>query len=205
MQITTDPQIQEWGEIVDSYLPKGGYFVEVGAYDGKTHSCTYDLAVNGWRGVYIEPIKEHAQECAKNHRNHSVYILNYAICSDKLLVNGEWTTSNMNAQKDFNNAGMRVIFDGEIRDVKSKNLQEILDEFGETPDLLVIDTEGTEYQVLTSFDLNKYRPKMIVIEMHEESPEWNTMESVRDSNKKINEYLSSYKKIYSDSINSIFI
>lgn len=206
MQITTDPQIPNWGELVDLHLPEKGYFVEVGAYDGITHSCTYDLAKNGWSGIYIEPIEEHFNECVKNHRNHDVYVCNYAICSDKLLVNGEWSTSNLNAEKDFNNAGMKVDFSGEIREVKNTTLENILNEFRpKNIDLMVIDTEGNEYDVLTSFYLKKWKPKMIIIEMHEQSPEWNTMESVRENNRKINEYLKDYKKIHSDAINSIFV
>ena len=41
----------------------GGTFVEVGAFDGWSYSHTVCLAQLGWRGLYIEPVPEHAALC----------------------------------------------------------------------------------------------------------------------------------------------
>ena len=51
----------------------------------------------------------------------------------------------------------------------TRTLTSILDakwRAGQAIDLLSIDVEGHDYQVLQSLDLSRYRPKIIVIEMH---------------------------------------
>jgi hypothetical protein len=53
--------------------------------------------------------------------------------------------------------------------IKSVSLQSLFLEFSVPRrfDLLSIDVEGSDFDVLKSFDLEDFRPKLIVIEMHE--------------------------------------
>jgi len=57
-QIEKSCQISDLGNIFDKYfdINKKGVFVDVGAYDGLTHSNTIGLAAMGWRGICIEPV-----------------------------------------------------------------------------------------------------------------------------------------------------
>lgn len=43
-------------EVVDPLLPKRGYYVDIGAHDGRSYSNTYHLENMGWNGVLVEPI-----------------------------------------------------------------------------------------------------------------------------------------------------
>lgn len=58
----------------------------------------------------------------------------------------------------------------EKRKIKTKTLNQILFELKEkTPnviDLLSVDVEGHDFNVLQSIDLLKYRPRLIVVEIH---------------------------------------
>ncbi len=57
----------------------------------------------------------------------------------------------------------------EIFDLETKNLNEIIEKSpfkNDQIDLLNIDTEGNDFSVLTSLDMNKYKPNIIIIESH---------------------------------------
>ena len=58
-------------------LKNNGTFVEIGAYDGKTYSNTYQLAKLGWKGLYVKPYADYAQMCCNNHfESPSVKVVN---------------------------------------------------------------------------------------------------------------------------------
>lgn len=211
-------QIKDLEEIYNKYLLNHHtkLFVEVGAFDGETFSNTSGLADNGWRGFYIEPIKEYYELCVDRHKNNNVVVSNVAI-SD---YNGDLEISKAgdisSASKEtieFFESGIIPFFKGKHINSKEKvrclTLNEYLLNNNIKPNfgLLVIDCEGYEWQVIKEFNLDYYYPRMIIIELHEESAEWLSNESILENTKKCIELLESkgYKKIYKDSINSIFI
>ena len=75
---------------------------------------------------------------------------------------GVGTTTEKKLIKNMNN-----IID--IFDINSKTLNEIIESTRfkkKEIDLLNIDTEGNDYAVLMSLDLDRYKPKIIIIEYH---------------------------------------
>jgi hypothetical protein len=70
-------------------------------------------------------------------------------------------------------------------------------------DLLSIDVEGAEVDVLKSFSVNKWQPKMCIVEAHERHPN----PRMRFNAPFINEYfiIAGYKKVYSDDTNNIYL
>jgi hypothetical protein len=70
-------------------------------------------------------------------------------------------------------------------------------------DILSIDTEGSEEEVLLTFDINKYKPKIVIVEVSEHHP----LEGFNRHAMAINEYFykANYTKIYSDEINNIYV
>ena len=64
-----------------------GSFIEIGAFDGETNSKTAHLADIGWRGIYIEPIKEYRDKCANRHKDNNVNVLPFAISDKNEIVN----------------------------------------------------------------------------------------------------------------------
>ena len=91
------------------------------------------------------------------------------------------------------------LFMGDVYPIKSPiyTLDNMLEKYN-CPfnfDVLVIDTEGTELDVLKGFSIDKWKPKMMIIELHEID--------VIEVNKLMEKH--NYKKIHEDSINTIFV
>ena len=212
-------QITGLDEIYLKYLgyKTDGVFIEVGAFDGQTHSNTCTLADLGWEGLYVEPVEEYAELCKKRHQSNNVKVENTIIGDQegwvRLAVAGELSTVIDNPQGMYKQAGLEGLYELENKnktiDIYQFTLNQILFDNDVEPgfDLLVIDTESTEYKVLKGFDIDKYKPKMVIIEMHETSQEWNSIQSVKEENKNINDYFSNahYLKVFSDGINTIFV
>jgi len=215
-------QITGLDEIYKKYFgdKENGVFVEVGAFDGETHSNTSGLADAGWIGLYIEPVPEYANMCRERHKNNNVIVVNNMagdkMCSRQLKVAGELSTSIDDPASMYKSAGLDELYRSEDLDkvitVQQMPLDSLIDVAGcITPldgiDLLVLDCEGTEWDVLRVFNIKKYKPKMVIIEMHEDSPEWQAIHNIKIDTDKINKYMSGngYTKIHADAINTIFV
>lgn len=187
-----------------------GHFLEVGAYDGKTYSNTWQLAeLGGWTGVYVEPVPHLYNACLLNHALHTnVDVVNAFVTSDDDGYADIYTSDYINmytGDKDFmkefmpDNAQL-------VATVKKTTVDKLLSEY-EFPsnfDLLVIDAEGHELDVLAgSMILERWMPQMVIIESHE----FATDKRLRVHTRAINEYFDRvyYNRIYADTINSIYI
>ena len=55
---------------------------------------------------------------------------------------------------------------GKTVSVETISLNDVIKEYfnDEVPSYISVDTEGSEYEILKSFDLNVYRPKLLTIE-----------------------------------------
>lgn len=139
-------------------LPEHGVFVDVGAGpDGIQGSNTYFFERNGWTGLTIDGDPRAYPLLTKN-RNTAIKAV---ISSSKDEVNYHMNelTSDL--------SGIRMYKDNLAYSVKvtPRTLEEILDEHKiEKIDLLSVDTEGTETDVLKSFDIDKYKPTIVIIE-----------------------------------------
>jgi FkbM family methyltransferase len=71
-------------------------------------------------------------------------------------------------------------------------------------DLLIVDVEGHETQVMNSFDIHFWRPKMIIIELADFHP-FQVSGRIESSALSFNIESSGYKVIYKDFINTIFL
>lgn len=215
-------QITGLDEIYKKYFSdrENGVFVEVGAFDGETHSNTSGLADAGWHGLYIEPVPEYADMCRERHKNNNVIVVDNMAgaewCNRQLKVAGELSTSIDDPGAMYKSAGLDELYRSEDLDkvivVEQKPLDMLIDDADlQFPlngiDLLVLDCEGTEWDVLRVFDMNEYKPKMVIIEMHEDSIEWQSIPGVKSDTNNINKYMSDngYHKIHADAINSIFV
>lgn len=187
-----------------------GTFVEVGAYDGVTYSHTIGLAKIGWRGVYIEPVPELAEKCRKNHEEHrGITVLECACASEngigRIYVDEHSCCgSTMNPIVTKNNQGL---FQGRQVQVELRRLDTLLmqEEIDPGFDLFSIDVEFAECEVLKGFDVDRWRPKMIIIELCEthggEKQEWAA--PARAMVKETIEPL--YRCIYTDKINNVYV
>lgn len=192
-------QIKGLEEIYKEHLPGKHFFVEVGAFDGMTYSNTWGM---GWSGLLIEAHPDFAAQCKK--LNPEQIVVNCA-CGERdgetiLYEYGAVSTTKL----DKWTMAWGVSENSKQIKVPLKKLDTILEENNiEAFDLLVVDVEGTETEVLEGFTLEKYKPKMVIIELHEglgTRPDQKGNQEPWVSN-----YLQGYKKIHIDNINTIYI
>jgi len=159
------------GEPIDSKLDsifnkkEGGFFIELGAYDGLTQSNTAFFELNrGWRGILVEPSIREYRKCVVARPNSH--------CFHYACVDQSYTENTI--EGDFNNGPMSSLTNRLDQDrdllweVPAITLEKILDKVGNIPmiDLLSLDTEGYEKQVLDGLNLTRYRPNYILIELY---------------------------------------
>ena len=156
-----------------------GFFIEVGAFDGYSHATTYLLESIGWTGLLVEALPERAEQ-ARRCRPAS-HVVHAAL--GKRGSSGTTTLTRF-ADPDGTDELSSYIADigGDAPRPSGKHAQSvrvplttmdaILDELApdRSPtapvDLAVIDVEGGEIDLLDGFDLDRFRPRAILIEDH---------------------------------------
>jgi FkbM family methyltransferase len=140
-----------------------GYFVDVGANNPKEGSQTWPLEERGWDGVLVEPQHDLAERLRRERRAKV-----YAVACSSPKSSGKSATLNL--------AGMHTSLDPEFfvpnmqrvgtSEVPLRTLDEILvDAKAPAPlDFVSIDVESHEVEVLEGFDLDRWRPRLILIE-----------------------------------------
>ena len=142
-----------------------GFFVEVGANEPLHGSQTWQFEQAGWNGVLVEPQPELAERLRAVRRARIVA----AACSSPANAGGRMTLflsgPHSSLKRDLVVTG--VVPHGTI-EVPARTLDDILIEAGApTPiDFISIDVEGHEVDVLSGFDVARWRPRLILIEDH---------------------------------------
>ena len=72
-------QYDEEVKILEYFGKSFGRFLDVGAHNGKSLSNTYQLGLNGWSGVVVEPCPMLVQPLLDNLRGMNVRVVNAAI------------------------------------------------------------------------------------------------------------------------------
>jgi FkbM family methyltransferase len=145
-----------------------GYFVEFGATNGKDLSNTYLLEKDfSWKGLLVEPGKNWHKELKENR---SVDISHKCVWKS----DGEMISFNESIYPEFSTINSLTDFDGMQKSrvstnqylVETVSLQKLLDDH-ESPkyiDYISIDTEGSEYEILNSFDFSRYEFGILTVE-----------------------------------------
>ena len=145
-----------------------GYFVEVGAANGIDSSNTYLMEKSfGWAGIVAEPARCWHQDL---RANRCVNIETDCVWKDSHSslefneVDSAWY-STINAYSDTDSHS-EIRKSGKTYNVKSISLNDLLAKYGapENIDYLSIDTEGSELEILSSFDFRKHSFKVITCE-----------------------------------------
>ena len=147
-----------------------GFFVEIGANEPDApESQTWHLEQKGWKGILVEPIPELADKAKKIRVASKVYQV--ACTSENNIGKLEFLIPFNGEDLVSGHASLRANID-EHNYTKFKKLQvnavtlnSILDaENINSIDFLSIDVEGAELEVLEGLDLNRFRPKLILLE-----------------------------------------
>lgn len=148
---------------------KNGFFVDVGCNHPIEYNNTYLLYLKGWRGINIdgngsliklynkfrkEDLSLH--QLVSNKEEEVVFNLSY---KDKISTIDSDHMSSLGKDKFPDRLKIKMT---------TKTLNNILLENYNNQkdiDLLCIDVENHDFEVLSSIDLDKYKPYLIVIEM----------------------------------------
>lgn len=154
-----------------------GFFIEVGAYDGLWYSVTYPFESIGWKGLLIEPIPDRYELC-RSRRPHS-RVVHAAVagpgssgtCTFTVVTgDGEgmlsYLTPTVNNTRDITSAGYQT----KRVEVPLTTMNDLLAQHTGPIDVAVIDVEGGEVPLLKGFDLERFRPRVLLIEEGMPSP-----------------------------------
>ncbi|WP_395767093.1 FkbM family methyltransferase [Aquirufa sp.] len=144
---------------------KIGFCIEVGGFDGVKHSNTYFFEKLGWQCIIIEPIPYCFDKILKNRKCQS---FNLAI-SDFTGVSEFYVAKSVEEISSFSPdiARFQAESTSEFEKimVQTTTLNSILEKMDSNPiDFITIDVEGHEMNVLHGFDIEKYNPKIVIIE-----------------------------------------
>lgn len=166
-------------------------FVQVGANDGDARDpIRTQIERRHWRGIMVEPVPYVFARLEKRYGNHPRVQLEMAAIAEqpgflpfyhlREADEGEevwsWYHALGSFKRDVVLSHKTLIPDIEDRlteiEVPCVNFNSLCERRGlERLDLLQMDTEGYDYQVLRSVDLDVWRPRLIVYEHHHLPPE----------------------------------
>jgi FkbM family methyltransferase len=151
-----------------------GFYVDVGAFDGRYVSNTYSFEQGGWQGICIEPHPV-TFDLLKSLRNS--ICLNVACVADESIQTVTFYTEKLgllsgiqvdgeDVKRRYQKRGLE--FDGfDTIKVPAITLNHVLTHHlpsGTEIDFVSIDVEGTELDVLAGLDLKRFKPRVFVIE-----------------------------------------
>jgi FkbM family methyltransferase len=143
---------------------KKGYFIELGAHNGLFQSNTAFLEKEmEWKGILIEPSTKGYESCKINRPNS--ICLNYACTSND--YHDEYVEGDFKDNSPMSSINGERLGRQNLVKVKAITLEKVLNAMRPTNiDFLSLDTEGYELEILKGLNLNKYRPKFMLIEVY---------------------------------------
>lgn len=169
-QLSTSQLGQDLWVLEKNDFKKNGFFVEFGATDGVLLSNTYLLEKQfSWKGICAEPNPKFFAEL-KTNRACMVSDACIAgvsgktvefICADEYGGIAEYATQDSHTEKRraYQNIG------GTLK-LTTISLDDLLTKHNSPMDIdyMSIDTEGSEYEILKTFDFKKWNIKLISVE-----------------------------------------
>jgi len=152
----------------ESRFKRDGFFVEFGATDGVNLSNTYLLEKQyGWRGILAEPAKRWHGDLLNNRECYIEPKCVWSKSDSRVVFNEtdkpEFSTIDTYSSRDLHR-GIRE--HGTTYEVETISLLDLLEKYAAPKeiDYLSLDTEGSEYDILSSFDFSKYQFRVITCE-----------------------------------------
>lgn len=148
-----------------------GFFIEVGAFDGYHFSVTFGLEAMGWNGLLIEALPEHAETC-RQRRPHS-RVVHSALGRQGVSGTAEFVSvqdkfggmlSFLKAETEHSRGVAEQKFHTRTIEVGVTSLDALLEDHSGPIDAAVIDVEGGELDVLDGFNLDRFKPRLLLLE-----------------------------------------
>ena len=149
---------------------KTGFYVDVGAHHPKRFSNTYFFYKLGWRGINVDAMP--GSMTAFNRMRPRDINIEKPVSNKKQLLTyyafNEPALNGFSKELSEERDGKGSYFIEFTKDIETSTLEEILDNNlpkDQSIDFLSIDVEGLDFNVLKSTNLEKYHPKVILVEI----------------------------------------
>lgn len=173
----------KFNDLIEKKHHNNFFFIQVGAHDGITADPIHGyIKKYKWSGILIEPVEHLMKLLKQTYKNHSNLIYEQTAISttkeEKIFYyfDEKWDThfdtglcsfSKEHILKHFRKGKRKPYIQKAIKELKSRKIlcsrldTIIIKHKIKTIDLLQIDTEGHDFKVIKSLDLNKLKPKVI--------------------------------------------
>jgi FkbM family methyltransferase len=148
---------------------KSGFYVDIGAHHPLKHSNTALLHIKGWQGVTVEPqldgfrafqrFRPHATNLRVAIHNQADSVTLYKFRGGLSSTTMEERVEDMRQSKEV--VGEEVVPALSLNAVFERHVPE-----GIHVNYLSVDIEGYDTEAIRAFDLGKYRPDVVCIEIH---------------------------------------
>jgi len=196
--------------VVTGLIPGSGRFVEFGGYDGDTHSISSILIKKkGWSGYFTEPIPESFNLCAKLYSARPDIIVDSVAIGEcdgwlEMSISGLISSGSPGFREHSKNGGFEHLITGKSIRVKVLTLDHFFEKHAICDvDLLVVDVEGMEWEVFKGFDIDRWHPAIIMVEIHRKLMD---VDGVGDQYKRVEEHLldRGYEIVFRTGVNTLF-
>lgn len=166
LENTTSQQFQEVFALSECQFKKAGFFVEFGVIDGILGSNTYLMESKyHWNGILAEPARFWHQKLKENRK---VNIDTNCVWerSGEILQFHEVPSGLSGINNFVSKENLLKHADVSVYDVSTISLNNLLDKYNAPNeiDYMSIDTEGSEFEILRSFDFYKYKIRVLTVE-----------------------------------------
>lgn len=176
-----------------------GFYVDVGASDPRELSVTNAFYQNGWHGINIDPVT-YELLCRDRTRDINLDVVIGSTEGTTIFYEVGYSalsTCDASLVEGYRKLGQKVI----EREVPTTTLAQVLSDHVKGPiHFMNIDVEGSELDVLRSFDLAVWRPWIILVEA--------TIPTTRINSYDKWEHLvlsSDYEFVYFDGLNRFYV
>lgn len=148
---------------------KSGFYVDIGAHHPLRHSNTALFHIWGWRGVTVEPMRQ-GFRAFRRYRPHAINV-RAAIHNDEDSVTlfkfrGGLSNTTMQERvkglrKSKDVVGEEVVPALSLNDVFERHVPD-----GVRVNYLSVDIEGYDIEAMLAFDLARYRPDVVCLELY---------------------------------------
>lgn len=159
---------QDMFVLVELGFKRDGYFVEFGATNGVELSNTYMLEKEfGWDGILAEPARVWHDALKANRNCHISFDCVWSK-SHELVPFNQTSAAELSTIDTFSNVDehAQARKTGDKYEVYTCSLLDLLKKYNAPKDIdyLSIDTEGSEFDILSAFDFDAYNIKVITCE-----------------------------------------
>jgi FkbM family methyltransferase len=146
-----------------------GFYVDVGAHHPQRFSNTYYFYLKGWSGINIDAMPG-SMKIFDDSRPRDINLEIPISDKSEILTYYEFDEPALNSfslplsQERIKTSSYKIIAETQL---KTQTLAEVLDKHlppEQTIDFLSIDVEGLDYQVMSSNNWDKYKPKVLLVE-----------------------------------------